>query len=45
MILVKAGVEVGIVSMEIAQRTRVIGVQVFNFWEGTRYGDIDFRDI
>ena len=45
MILIKAGAEVGIVSMEISQRTRVIGAQVFKFRDGIRYGDIDLRDI
>ena len=35
----------GIMSMEIAQRTRVIGAQVFKFRKGIRYGDIDLRNI
>ena len=44
MILVKAGAKVGIVAIEIAQRTRVIGAQVLKFWGRIRYGDMDFWD-
>ena len=45
MILIKAGEKVGIVAMEIAQRTRLIGVQVLKFRGRIRYGDMDFWDV
>ena len=45
MILIKAGEKVGIVAMEIAQRTRVIGVQILKFRGRIWYGEIDFWDV
>ena len=33
----------GLMAMEIAQRTRVIGAQVFKFRKRSMYGDRDFR--
>ena len=45
MILVKVGEKVGIVAMEIEQRTRVIGAQSLKFRGRIRYGDMDFWDV
>ena len=44
-ILVKAGTEVGVMAVKIAQGTRVVCAQVFEFWERVGDSDIDFRDI
>ena len=45
MILVKAGIEVGVMAMEIAQSTRVICAQVFEFRDRIQDSDVDFGDI
>ena len=45
MILVKEGTEVGVMAMEIAQSTRMICAQGFEFQDRIRDSDVDFRDI
>ena len=44
-ILVKAGTEVGVMVVEIAQSTRVVCAQGFEFWDRVRDSDVDFRDV
>ena len=44
-ILIKAGTEVGVMAVEIAQSIRVVCVQGFEFWDRVRDGDVDFRDV
>ena len=44
-ILVKAGTEVGVMAVKIAQGTRVVCAQVFEFWEGVGDSDMDFWEI
>ena len=44
-VLVKAGTEVGVMAVKIAQGTRVVCAQVFEFWEGVGDSDMDFWEI
>ena len=44
-ILVKAGTEVGVMAMEIAQSTRVVCAQGFEFRDRVRDSDVDFGDV
>ena len=44
-ILVKAGTEVGVMAVEIAQSTRVVCAQGFEFRDRVWDSDVDFWDV